>query len=444
MFGASRALSGAAARGGATSRVLITLVLSLIGVGIASAQETLGADVPELVKASAAAETVYVSPTGAGDRSGRNEANAMAFSTARDRMSSLSSSTVFAFVPGVYSLTSGTALRAPSSGVLHLRGGDGVVFRGDFSYSRPESSSAGLRLRSGNVIVEGIRFENTRNCVRAENNATLRNVYIKDVTAKDVHSCINIDRGLSGPIENWTVSGLEVDGYYRVGVRLGGPNARGFNLSGLQLNGANSAGVDYCWKGGIQLYEGVSNVRLANARIVNNIGDCTDYQQGDGIEADDTGGAPRNIEILNTYVGNSGDADLDMKANGVRMYNVVSAGGRGTYYNFKFWNYPDYSCEACVGANPNWFHIILVNATARFTDAQFYADRTVPPCDLRHRSGGRSQLILDQVWMEATEQQFRGCESSAGGVTLGEIPADQRQVDLRPVAPEPPVLRSVN
>lgn len=421
------------------SRILVALLLGMAGVGAAAAQESVGANIAELTEASAAAKTIYFSPSGAGDRSGRNEANALAFSSVQDRLSSLSSSTVFSFVPGVYKLTSGLRLSAPSGGVLHLRGGEGVVFRGDFNYSSPDSSSAGLRLRSGNVIVEDIRFENTRHCVLAENNAAIRNVYIKNITAKDVHSCINIDRGLSGPIENWTIGGLKVDGYYRVGVRLGGPNARGFNLYGLDLNGANSANVNYCWKGGIQLYEGVSTVRVANARIVNNIGNCSDYQQGDGIEADDTGGAPKDIEIRNTYVGNSGDADLDLKADGVRMYNVFSNGGKGTYYNFKFWNYPNYSCEGCVGVDANWFHIILVNSTAKFQDAQFYSkSSSAPPCDLRHRGGKHSTLILDQVQMEATSEQFKGCEASANSVTLGKISADQRQVDLRPIAPKSP------
>ena len=142
----------------------------------------------------------------------------------------------------------------------------------------------------------------------------------------------------------------------------------------------------------------MSHVHIRNSAIINNIGSCGDgYQQGDGIEADHKEGKPDQILLENIEVANSGDADLDLKADHVTLSKVVTQGGPLTRYSFKVWTYHNYQCDQCYGYGANKAYINLNEATMRFTGSIFANDKPVHICDLRHGTTPESQAVAQFV-----------------------------------------------
>src|SRR5690606_30119149 len=144
-------------------------------------------------------------------------------------------------------------------------------------------------------------------CIKADKNSTINQVLIENIDASDVHGCILVDRDVLQPVTRWIVRNSRIKGYYRAGIRLSGVKSQDFLLDNLQIDGAHTQATSDCYKGGIQLLRGVSNVHIRNSSVSNNIGSCgEEYQQGDGIEADHKNGVPNNILIENVHIANSG------------------------------------------------------------------------------------------------------------------------------------------
>lgn len=334
----------------------------------------------------ASAKTYFLAPEGRGSEDGSSEANAMGFASLQELVYDVRQSTKVKFLPGVYPLAATLIVKAPSSNALFiLEGSEGAVIRGNFDFATESGLSSGIRLSSGNVVVRGLGFERTGFCVKTHKYATVDNVLIEKINAVDVHSCVVVDRDSTKPVTRMIVRDSTIKGYYRVGVRLAGAQSADFLLDHLQIDGAHNHGQSDCFKGGIQLLMGVKRVHIRNSEIVNNIGTCGEnYQQGDGIEADNKQGVPEEIFIENVRVANSGDADFDMKAKQVSLQNVRAIGGALTRYAFKMWSYDTYTCSHCMAFGSNAAYILLVQADMRFTDSTFANAKAVRICDLRH------------------------------------------------------------
>src|SRR5690606_20228760 len=233
------------------------------------------------------ASTYYVSPLGQGDRDGSSESNALDLAGLAQFIRELRTSTRLVMVAGVYDLPITLDLRAPAGDhLLVLEGLEGAVIKGNFNFSNETGTGSGLRLRTGNIIVRGLDFQNVGFCIKADKNSTINQVLIENIDASDVHGCILVDRDVLQPVTRWIVRNSRIKGYYRAGIRLSGVKSQDFLLDNLQIDGAHTQAVSDCYKGGIQLLRGVSNVHIRNSSVSNNIGSCgEEYQQGDGIEA---------------------------------------------------------------------------------------------------------------------------------------------------------------
>lgn len=271
------------------------------------------------------------------------------------------------FKPGLYELKEKVEIKGNRS--LHLFAEKGARFIGDFDFSVADRYSSGFVLFRGNIEFVGFVFEKVGYCFYVDRKSNVSNVIIKSLTAKDVHSCIVIDRNIEGYVQKWEIVDVNIKGYYRVAIRLSGMNTSLIFINDVDINGRHGYVSNHCFKGGIQIYRGAHDIFVTNTHIENNIGNCgMSYQQGDGIEADNKGGSPYNLSFINITVENSRDANFDLKAKDVRLENIVSISGDLSRYGFKLWSYDSYNCIDCKIKGFFKYNLTLLSASAIFTN----------------------------------------------------------------------------
>lgn len=378
----------------------------------------------------------YASPLGAGSQSGSDEANALPLSKIQLFVSNLDHSARIVMLAGLYPLTSTLDLVADNPNqILVLEGRENTILQGSFDPLTLAGVSSGLRLRSGNIIIRRLHFQKAGFCVKAEKSSTIDQVLVENITAEDVHSCILVDRDVERPVTRWIIRNAHIKGYYRTAIRLAGAQSSNMLIDGAQIDGIGQLEKSECYKSGIQLLASVSDIHIRNTTVKNNIGSCGEsYQQGDGIEADHKEGTPRNIQLENVQVENSGDADLDLKADNVNMRNVVSLGGPRTRYAFKLWNYFRYQCDQCYAYGSNAAFIQLVQAGLSLKGTVLSSDKPIHICDLRHGTTPEQQ---SRVHFEDS-QVYLGNEEWIGDCGDGVLSAVSRIPVGRIAPPRPP------
>lgn len=376
------------------------------------------------------ATTYFVSPDGQGALNGSSESNAMPFAKTKELISELEGSAKLILLSGIYKLTDTVVLRSPSTNdVLILEGRDNAVIQGNFNFSDTTGTNSGLRLHTGNIIVRGLDFQNTGFCIKANKTSVVSQVLIENIDAQDVHSCILVDRDSEQAVNHWIIKNSRIKGYYRVGIRLAGNQSRDFLLDNVQIDGAHTQGKSECFKSGIQILGSVANVDIRNSSVANNIGTCgEDYQQGDGIEADHKDGTPTNINLDKVYISNSGDAELDLKADHVTMSNIVVQGGDKSRYAFKVWAYKNYECTNCYAHGLHKAYINLNQASMTFHASVFANSTPVHACDLRHGTTPNDQSVVrfDRVQMYLGNEEWinecgAGALSGVNRLPMGRI-----------------------
>jgi len=365
--------------------------------------------------------TVYfISPAGQGALDGSTEGNALPFARFQPFISELKASAKLILLPGTYELADTVTLKAPTDQILVLEGRENAVLHGSFKFNTAAGTSSGLRLQSSNIIVRGLHFQNTGFCVKANKSSVVRQVLIENIDAANVHSCIVVDRDTQQPVTQWIIRNSRIKGYYRSGIRLAGAESHDFLIDNVQIDGAHTEGKSDCFKSGIQLLAGVSNVDIRNTTIENTIGSCgEDYQQGDGIEADHKEGTPKNINLDKVRVSNSGDAEIDMKADNVTMKDVVIIGGDLSRYAFKVWSYKNYQCTNCYAYGVHKAYINLNEAGMTFNASAFANSSPVHLCDLRNGTAPDQQAFVkfnDAQMYVGNEEWINDC---GAGVIAG-------------------------
>ncbi|WP_111977431.1 hypothetical protein [Algibacillus agarilyticus] len=280
---------------------------------------------------------------------------------------------------------------------VEINGEDGLILTGSFDFSKPNKVLKTFVLHRGNIKLQNLNFSNVGSCISVAKNSNVNHVIIYNLKAQNVHSCIVVDRNLNSFAYDWDIRKVKVVGYYRVAIRISGKNTHNFMLSDLHINGDHDFANNHCFKGGIQIYNSAYNIKVSHAHIENNIGNCEkSYQQGDGIEADNKGGTPKNLTFENVTVQNSRDGNFDLKAEHVILKNIVSIGGEATRYAFKLWTYNDYSCFNCELVGRFDYYVTLVSAgfqvqklkieksqfQSSFIKCQTTLDREPPKLDL--------------------------------------------------------------
>lgn len=365
-----------------------------------------------LREAERTASVVYVTPTGTGTQTGESDINSISFTTFWTHMPARTTSTRYRFLAGTYSITSSRDIRAPNGGILSLDAAPGVQILGNLTFSPVSGQSNGFRLRTGNIIIRGFTFEMIGTCARTESTSTVQNVIIENITANNTHSCILVDRGMTMPIGNWVIRNVNINGYNRVGVRLASVQSSGFLIEDTVIDGAQSQGPSDCFKGGIQILTGASNITVRHTEVRNNIGTCAvgAYEQGDGIEVDHVNGIPTNILFEDVLVENSRDGEFDLKGENITLKDITVRSGPVSRFPLKFWHYDNYQCHNCVliGGAGTLALIHSVYATMVFHNSVILNDRPQRLCDNRHENGPAViQFNNDIIYVGSSDPALR-------------------------------------
>ena len=323
--------------------------------------------------AGALERVLFVSPEGRGWGSGESERDALPFDRLQRALEMDRGGLTVKLGAGVYDLD--RPLVIPDRGEVWTRflgSGAETVLRGSYWPGDEARGFAALQVQTNRVEIVEMSFQGLGACVATRPTIPSRQIRLRHLRARDVHSCIVVGRRQEAEVQDWWIDDLEVQGYYQSAIRLSGPATRNIRVTSTRLDGENSAGLNDCFMGGIQLLRGVSNIRIEDVEIRNNVGDCGDrYQQGEGIEVDHKGGAPHDIVVRRARIEASGDAGLDLKGRSITLEDVQVVRGPAQRYGIRFWTYDDYRCRSCVIEGGRVAHVGLINAGVEFRDSVF-------------------------------------------------------------------------
>ncbi len=318
-------------------------------------------------------QTLIVSPSGMGDRSGSDRTNAMPFVDALPIMAAGERELRVTLLAGEYAVPGKFVIRLAArrgSGAPLLLEGEGPAtrFTGEYRFG-DEPARPLFMLGRSNVTLANFAVRNVGKFVEVPNGADTRNIQLRDIQVQNVHDGIMLDRRRRFVAQDWRIEDVSIIAYERTGIRLSGKGTSRFSLKRIRLDGSGTEGHDNCHKGGLQLFEHVSDVVVDGMTVTNNVGCPAHYQQGDGIEADNKQGAPRRITLRNIEATGNRDGNFDLKAIDVKMENLTSRGQGVSRFGFRMWNYT-YTCIRCSNAGSE-FDTSIRNADVSFIDAQF-------------------------------------------------------------------------
>jgi hypothetical protein len=339
---------------------------------------------------------LHVSPAGAGDNSGRDVANPMRFDDAVPVIEAGDGAIKVVLQRGDYRMRRKegirlAARRGPAQPLMIQGAGPSTRFIGEHQIGDERARPLFL-LSRGDVTLSGFSVIGFGKFLEVSDKADARNVRISGIDVERVQDGIMLDRRRRFIARDWIIEDVSIRAYKRVGIRLSGEGTSRFTLRRVQLDGAGAEGHDDCHKGGVQLFESVSDIAIDGMRVANNVGCPAKYQQGDGVEADNKDGAPRRITLRNIEAIGNRDGNFDLKASDMVMENLTSRGEDVTRFGFRFWHYA-YDCVRCVNAGSK-ADLSLRNATVTFTEPRFEGAEPMWRCSDQE---GRTEEILRVV-----------------------------------------------
>ena len=369
--------------------------LCVLGLGIVDCRGQCEAKGASGLNNGGSARIVYVSMEGSGKQNGQSQGDSLPFGRLQELLNSLRHDLIVRFSSGEFRLERPLVIFTSDFRTRFVGDGNGTVLKGSYHPGQEGRGYPAFVLMGDQITIENISFESLGSCVKTLPYFSSRHVRLLRLRASEMYSCMVVDRSQQAPVADWRIEDLEVLGYYRSAIRFSGENTRDILISSVVLDGFNEANRNFCFKGGIQLFKGVSNIRIENSVIRNNIGDCEGrYQQGEGVEIDDKGGTPRHITISDLYIENSGDAGLDLKGEDISLIDVRVMGGPVQRYGFRFWNYDDYKCLRCISEGGRAAHIDLINAEVQFKESQFDGrDEHRRICHVNDRAKGNPSAV---------------------------------------------------
>ncbi|MCQ8876511.1 hypothetical protein NQT69_00455 [Pseudoalteromonas shioyasakiensis] len=294
-------------------------------------------------------------------------------------------------MPGTYIQEDAIYLRGGSHDIQVI-GDEQVIFSGDYNFT-PEGN-AGFVIARSNISFENLQFLNTRYCFRFKN-YNVTNVKIDKITAHNTMSCIDFDSNITATVENIVVNNVKSLGYFKSGVRINGKTPRNISITNSIFDALASSSEETksCHITGISVSGFVEDILIKNVTITNNIGaitNCGEYQQGDGVMVN---ADASNVSIVNTVVGNSKDADFDIKGKNTTLLDVTSLSGKEARYNMKLWN-NDFTCKNCYIHIANINAIQAIDAKVNFMNSTFKVNDHIEICDLRNYTDAISSVTF--------------------------------------------------
>ena len=288
--------------------------------------------------------TIYVSPTGSGNKTGSDWANAIAGTNLNVAMKKAGAggSVLLAADQGAYKITSPINISAAGTegatitvkGVSSKTGAAAeAVFEGNRSADWSNGAAAGNELfkfqkGAANLIFEHLQANNTGTVFRAA--ADVSNITIQHVDADNVGRFFEDYAGsgnATAKVTGLTIRDVEVHGFSQGVVRLqyGSEQILIENVLG------DSKGQDGEFAIGVHLHGATHDVVIRDTTMMNAKYTGTGYWNGDGF-ATEVG--VKNVLFENTVASGNADAGYDLKSTATKLVNAVSSNNA---HNYRIW-----------------------------------------------------------------------------------------------------------
>lgn len=289
----------------------------------------------------------YISPTGAGDRTGSSSSNAATI----DKLSSLVSKAsaedqiLILADQGSYHVTSQIALHAGGflGQPIVIRGVDGLgnSKQATIVGSRPATYSGDVgagnelfKLLDGadNLKFKDLIIKDTGTAFRF--GADVNHITIDNVDAKNVAYFVNdLASGAesSASVDMLTIRNVDVVGFSNKAIYLA-YDTHGVKIQNVTADMAGQTGAKY--PEGVHLDGTVHDVLIQNTRMSNvrSTGAATEYWNGDGFA---TEGSVRSVRFENTVANGNTDAGYDLKSDGSVLLGAIADDNTR---NYRLWN----------------------------------------------------------------------------------------------------------
>ncbi|EZP69676.1 hypothetical protein BV96_03974 [Sphingomonas paucimobilis] len=301
---------------------------------------------------------IYVSPTGSGNKSGSDWANALAIDNLNSaiKKAGAGGTVLLAADVGTYNVKSAINISGAGTAdaAVTIKGVStktGLVAEAVFEGTRPvnwtSGSSAGNELfkfqaGAANLKFEHLQINNTGTVFRAA--ADISNITIQHVDADNVARFFEDFAGsgnITAKVKGLTISDVDVHGFSQGVVRLqyGSENILIENVRG------DSEGQDGEFAIGIHLHGLAHDVVIRQTSMTNAKYTGTGYWNGDGF-ATEVG--VYNVLFEDTVASGNADAGYDLKSTATKLVRAVSSDNA---HNFRIWG--EAEMIDSVGLNPH-------------------------------------------------------------------------------------------
>lgn len=300
---------------------------------------------------------LYISPTGAGDKSGKDTANAAPIGSLNTLIGKAGAGGQVLLladkgdytVSGILGITRGGAANSP----VTIRGVDSAGNAADAHIvgTRPADWKAGdaagnelFKLGTGadHLVFENLRIDNVQAAFRAS--AGISDLTIQHVDANNVRRFFE-DLASSGTatIQGLKISDVAVQGFSRNAVRLQ-YDTSDVVIEDLRADLGGQVGDDFPI--GVHLDGTVHNVTIQRATISNVRSTTGTYLNGDGFA---TERGVHDIQFIDTVARGNTDGGYDLKSENTTLLRTVSEeNGR----NYRLWG--SVTMRDSAGRNPVW------------------------------------------------------------------------------------------
>lgn len=335
------------------SRFKLLGVLALVNLFTSSACYADGDGLPRII---------YVSPIGLTNSPGLSVERPTSLQRASIIIRKQRTDIVIKLLSGTYSLKEPLKLLPVASNAELAVEGEGLVrFEAAGTRTFPAFEIGRSKVRISNLSASGFS-----SFVDTMEERQISNLAIERVDLSDMAIAINLTTKNGGAVVGAQIVQAKISRFTRAAVRLSGTTVSNILIANTHIDGS---GIDMseadCYRGGIQIYRGASNIRIEEASILNTASFCGKYHQGDGIEVSDEEAAPFGIRIANSTLAGNRDGNLDLKARDVLVERTMSRPGPGTRFSYRFWNF-DYTCRNC--AIESGSRIFMSNARVKFIE----------------------------------------------------------------------------
>jgi hypothetical protein len=315
---------------------------------------------------------LHIAPAAAGKADGSSPSNAGSPAQLNEFIRAAGPGGVVCLEPGTYGVEHDIVAGGIAGAPVTLLGTSGQTrFVSNFDASSGDKfGPIAFRVRASHLIFEGLEFEHVGECFHFD--ADVEAVTLSRFRARNVATCVNVDRGGTQAVRGLTISQAMILQFTRGAIFFGGQTDGALvedTYIDMQPEQIGGHGSDF--PVGIAFYDATRNVEVSHTTVLNVVGSPAAYQQGDGTDGESSAG---DILIRDSYFRGCRDACASAKTQATIIRDTIAAECK---LNFSLWlenTQPEGgTCQRCSSYQPTDAHFSAHGGEGVVTDVTVYS-----------------------------------------------------------------------